>query len=481
MRVGLFVSEFKDEHVAKICKGADEAACKLGIKLIIFPGKFIVTDKNIDNESPYLYQYQAVYDYSIGAGFDGLIIDADRIGKNVPILKKESFIKGFNCKNVITLSAINGFDQVENSSDLSDEELGYEAVKQMYTKISGKKSDIEKSHLKELTVNEMRNIMGKLAKISETVVHGDFEGKYNLLTDSLVDIGIDDLELGILEEPAPRSLKKGWKIPKKSKRIFSVKDRKTLDVLDNDSVLTKNIFNLIDNNKTQVIRNIFFRNEQKGFFILNYTNDFQTGIFDDMLLNILVEGGRIDYMSKNMIYLEEELADCQEQLARDGSVLDHIGDQDYLTSLPNRRGFFAKAYDLLKDEFTTGKYAVVAYIDMDSLKNINAIHGHDEGDHAVCRVAEILAEVFGKKSVCGRIRGDEFAVIQVTEEEDKAEALRIEMARQNNKLLMENTKYLNHLIYSICEFDYEESLSLREMLMETDENLKNMRRMESLG
>ena len=75
----------------------------------------------------------------------------------------------------------------------------------------------------------------------------------------------------------------------------------------------------------------------------------------------------------------------------------------------------------------------------------------------------------------------EFAVIQVTEEEDKAEELRIEMARQNNKLLMENTKYLNHLIYSICEFDYEESLSLREMLKETDDNLKNMRRMETIG
>ena len=66
-------------------------------------------------------------------------------------------------------------------------------------------------------------------------------------------------------------------------------------------------------------------------------------------------------------------------------------------------------------------------------------------------------------------------------EEDKAEMLRIEIARQNNKLFMENTKYLNHLIYSICEFDYDESLSLREMLKETDDNLKNMKRMEMTG
>ena len=74
----------------------------------------------------------------------------------------------------------------------------------------------------------------------------------------------------------------------------------------------------------------------------------------------------------------------------------------------------------------------------------------------------------------GRVYED----LKVTDEEDKAEALRIEMARQNNRLLMDNTKYINHLIYSICEFDYADSLSLREMLKETDDNLKNMRRME---
>ena len=117
---------------------------------------------------------------------------------------------------------------------------------------------------------------------------------------------------------------------------------------------------------------------------------------------------------------------------------------------------------------------------MDSLKSINEMYGHEEGDRAVRKISDILEEVF-EKCIYGRIRGDEFAVIQVTEEEDKAEELRIEMARQNNKLLMENTKYLNHLIYSICEFDYEESLSLREMLKETDDNLKNMKRMETLG
>ena len=112
----------------------------------------------------------------------------------------------------------------------------------------------------------------------------------------------------------------------------------------------------------------------------------------------------------------EELYEVQEELARDDSVLDHIGDQDYLTGGLNRRGFFAKAYDYLKENFEAGKYAVVAYIRMDSLKKINDVYGHNEGDRAVREVAEILDIVF-KDCIYGRIRGDEFAAISVSSEE----------------------------------------------------------------
>ena len=100
--------------------------------------------------------------------------------------------------------------------------------------------------------------------------------------------------------------------------------------------------------------------------------------------------------------------------------------------------------------------------------------GHEEGDRAVKRVAEVLEEVFGD-SIYGRIRGDEFAVIQIDDEEGKAEALRLEMSTQNSKLLSEANRYINHLQYAVCEFSYEENLSLREMLKETDESLQRIK------
>ena len=202
---------------------------------------------------------------------------------------------------------------------------------------------------------------------------------------------------------------------------------------------------------------------------------------------------RISYLEKELKKTVEELYEVQEELARDDSVLDHIGDQDYLTGGLNRRGFFAKAYDLLKENFKPGKYAIVAYIHMESLKGINDMYGHEEGDRAVKKVAGILEEVFEDSKyfylinelctggeLLDRIvkRKTEFAVIEITDEEGKAESFRQEMSTQNANLISDSSRYMNHLQYSICEFSHDDNLSLREMLKETDDNLQRVKQMQ---
>ena len=80
-----------------------------------------------------------------------------------------------------------------------------------------------------------------------------------------------------------------------------------------------------------------------------------------------------------------------------------------------------------------------------------------------------------KDCIHGRIRGDEFAAISVSSEEGMAENFREEMSSQNAALLDRSKRYINYLQYSVCEFSYEDNLSLREMLKETDENLKRLK------
>ena len=478
MRIGLFISEFNDSKEYELCEGADLAAKELGAELVIFPGKNITDDKKLCDRDPYAYQHKAVFDYFLAGDFDGAIIDIASIGNKVPILKRERFLKRFSQKPLLTLTETEGYDSVISSGDESYAELGFLAVEQLLFKITGSKAQADRKPLQEYpeyTALYQKKTLDKITSVTN-IIYNDENKNQSLFAGYLANAGINDLEAYLLEETAECSIKKGWKIPAHCNKLFAVNNGKPEVSIDDSRVKISDVFNNTCIHDTIVIRNFFFGSEQLGFVLSAFTEDYRLGVFDDILINTITAANVTDYLKNCLSDTEEELSECQEELARDGSVLDHIGDLDYLTGLPNRRGFFAQAYDLLKASFKEDTYAVVSYIDMESLKNINAIHGHDEGDHAVKRVADVLKEVFGENSVCGRIRGDEFAVIQVTDEEDKAEVLRSEMARQNNRLLMDNTKYINHLVYSICEFGYDESLSLREMLRETDDNLKNIRR-----
>ena len=102
MNIGLLVSELEDQEVKKICIGAYQAARDKKVNLIILPGKYLYTESS--KESPYDYQHASIFDYARSEDFDALIIDIERIGRNVPILKKEAFLKKFSDKPFLTLT-----------------------------------------------------------------------------------------------------------------------------------------------------------------------------------------------------------------------------------------------------------------------------------------------------------------------------------------------------------------------------------------
>jgi diguanylate cyclase (GGDEF)-like protein len=81
--------------------------------------------------------------------------------------------------------------------------------------------------------------------------------------------------------------------------------------------------------------------------------------------------------------------------------------------LYNRRGFFQRAPRRLTLALAEQKRAVLALVDMDSLKQINDTHGHMEGDHAIMTVAAVLKQTFRDDDIIARIGGDEFAVLAI--------------------------------------------------------------------
>lgn len=84
---------------------------------------------------------------------------------------------------------------------------------------------------------------------------------------------------------------------------------------------------------------------------------------------------------------------------------------DELTGLYNRRGFITLAEQQLKSADRNKERGLMAFIDLDGMKHINDIWGHEEGDRALVAAAGLLRETYRESDIIARVGGDEFAVL----------------------------------------------------------------------
>ena len=89
-------------------------------------------------------------------------------------------------------------------------------------------------------------------------------------------------------------------------------------------------------------------------------------------------------------------------------------DYDALTKALNRRGFASRAARLmaLAREYQAG--VALGFVDMDDFKSINDKLGHAMGDAALQSVSGRLSEAVRGRGIAGRIGGDEFAFMTIS-------------------------------------------------------------------
>jgi diguanylate cyclase (GGDEF)-like protein len=91
---------------------------------------------------------------------------------------------------------------------------------------------------------------------------------------------------------------------------------------------------------------------------------------------------------------------------------------DYLTDLPNRRAFFAKAEQLVPQYIKRNMPYCVAMLDIDYFKKVNDTFGHDAGDHVLKFLALYMRKHLGS-GLLARLGGEEFAVLMHGTDEDQ--------------------------------------------------------------
>ena len=92
------------------------------------------------------------------------------------------------------------------------------------------------------------------------------------------------------------------------------------------------------------------------------------------------------------------------------AIIEQTALVDPLTDVYNRRGFELSVLPRLSAAKRSGSESTVLYADLDGLKGINDLHGHQAGDTALRAAAAVLKSTLRTSDLVARIGGDEFAV-----------------------------------------------------------------------
>lgn len=105
--------------------------------------------------------------------------------------------------------------------------------------------------------------------------------------------------------------------------------------------------------------------------------------------------------------------------------LKNLSFTDELTGLLNRRGFLTMAEQQIKLEAheSSKRGLNLMFADMDGLKAINDIYGHEEGSDALKRLSEVMRSVLRSSDLIARWGGDEFVILTIGSQDEHAEVM----------------------------------------------------------
>jgi diguanylate cyclase (GGDEF)-like protein len=128
-------------------------------------------------------------------------------------------------------------------------------------------------------------------------------------------------------------------------------------------------------------------------------------------------------------------------------------DRDHLLPLLNRRAF---GRELARQIAFASRYATPAsliYIDLDGLKLANDTYGHAGGDAVLVHFSAILLAALRRSDLVGRLGGDEFGVILLHADEQRAQSTctRIAELAADKPLEWQGTNIPIHFTFGVVE------------------------------
>ncbi len=154
---------------------------------------------------------------------------------------------------------------------------------------------------------------------------------------------------------------------------------------------------------------------------------------------------------------------------------------DELTSLYNRRAFFALAAQQMRVMRRSGQGLLLFFADVDCLKEINDRYGHREGDRALIRAGSSLVRTFRKSDIVARLGGDEFAVLALEASGQGQNAILRRLEDHIRASGAEETRYALSISVGMVRFDPKNPASLEDLIMQADQSMYEVKKSRRRG
>jgi two-component system, cell cycle response regulator len=151
--------------------------------------------------------------------------------------------------------------------------------------------------------------------------------------------------------------------------------------------------------------------------------------------------------------------------------LSHLAISDELTGLYNRRGFLLLGSERMKLAHGLKKNVLLFFADLDNLKQINDQYGHQEGDQALLKTADVFRNTFRDSDITGRFGGDEFTALVIEDFGHTSETISRRLQDNMAELSANNTQYPLSLSVGMTRYAAEFRSSLKQLLARADQAL----------
>jgi diguanylate cyclase (GGDEF)-like protein len=153
---------------------------------------------------------------------------------------------------------------------------------------------------------------------------------------------------------------------------------------------------------------------------------------------------------------------------------------DPLTGARNRRGFMNLVEHQMRVATRGWNKLHFLFVDIDGMKLINDLYGHDAGDSALTTVVEILWASSRTVDIVGRLGDDEFAVALLNAEDPAVIAARIRSAVSSRTRTAQHP-YELHVTVGIATFDPAAPVTVEEMVRQADQAIVQQKKDAALA